>query len=462
MSLLVLAVGALVGIAVVEALVRRSDVGVGLVLALLLLRESTPHIDLSVLTSPVRVGPPDLVVVVLLAAAAARLLRARRLTVPQRFILVMLALIFWSIARGAGAYAMPTAVAEGRKFLQVISALLYFSTVEFRRDLFDRFGKLWLLAASALGAITIARWIGNAAGLRSGFFESSATNARVLGASMTLVLAQAALISFPLLLRRDRLLYRLLAPAFLVFVVVLQHRTVWIATIAGTVYLLWRERALAKRALGALTAALVLFGALSLTLLNTDEQDDVTGQLADSAQSTGTLEWRYQGWTALLSDSGPRNTEEVLTGMPFGTGWARALSAQNVVDVSPHNFYLETFLRIGLLGLAALLATYYLALKATRRFPEHRSQDGLLSPSILHVAVAMQMIYSITYSPDFAQAMLLGLAAAVASSNRSHSDNSSPRLENRDAALPNRRSADLPQPSREDRQLSAFHLRSRR
>jgi hypothetical protein len=462
MSFAVIVVAALGGLALIEALVRRSDVGIGLVLAVLLLHESAPHIDLSLLTSPVRVGPNDLVVVALLAAATARLLRARQLTVPQRLIVVVLLLIFLSIARGAAAYAIPTAVAEGRKFLQIISALLYFSTVEFRRDLFDRFGKLWLLAASALGAITIARWIGNAAGLRSGFFESSGTNARVIGASMTLILAQAALISFPLLLRRDRLLFRLLAPAFLVLVVVLQHRTVWIATIAGTLYILWRERALAKRALSALTVTLVLFGALAFTLFNTDERDDVTGQLADSAQSTGTFEWRYQGWIILLSDSGPRNPEEVLTGRPFGTGWARALSADNVVDVSPHNFYLETFLRLGLAGLAALLAIYYLALRATRRFPQQRHKDGLLSPSILHVAIGMQLIYSIAYSPGFAQAMLLGLAAAVASSNGYRVDHSSSHLENRDAALPNRRSADLPQPSGEHSLLSAFHLRGRR
>jgi hypothetical protein len=444
-SLIVLAVGALLGLLVIETVIRRSDVGVALVLAVLLLRESTPHLDLTVLTSPVRVGPNDLLVVVLLGAAAARLLRARQLTLPQWLTIAILVLVMWSIVRGAGPFGIPGSVNEARKYLQFGTALLYFSTVEVRRDLFDRFGKLWLLAACALCAITIVRWIGNAAGVRSGFFEGYA-DVRVIPAAMTLILAQAAFIAFPLLLRRDRSIIRFLAPMFLVFVVLLQHRTVWIATAAGTGYLLWRERALAQRALNVLVVAVTLLGVFSVTVFD-DEQSDISAQLADSAQSTGTFEWRYQGWVALLTESGPRNVEEVVTGLPFGRGWTRTLAQQQVVEVSPHNFYIETFLRIGFAGLAAMLLIYYSGLKATWRVPQYDHQAGLLSPSILHVAVAVQLLFFITYSPDFAQAMLLGLAASVASSSGNQPDHVSLHLENRDAERPHLRSADLPQPS---------------
>jgi hypothetical protein len=459
-SLIMFAAGALFGIVTIETVTRRSDVGVALVLAVLVLRESTPHVDLTVLTSPVRVGPNDLLVVVLLGAAVARLLRARRLTLPQWLTIAILVLVIWSVARGAGPFGVPASVNEARKFFQFGSALLYFSTVEFRRDLFNRFGRMWLIAASVLCAITIARWIGNAAGLRSGFFEGYA-DVRVIPAAMTLILAQAAIVSFPLLLRRDRSILRFLAPIFLVFVVLLQHRTVWIATAFGTLYLLWRERALAQRALNMLVVAAALFGVFTLTVFD-DQQSDVTEQLASSAQRTGTFEWRYQGWVALLTDAGPRNAEEALTGLPFGRGWTRTLAQQQVVEVSPHNFYVETFLRIGVAGLVAMLLIYYLGLKATWRSPRHDHDPGLLNPSILHVTVAMQLLFYITYSPDFAQAMLLGLAASVVQSSGYRPGRASPYLENRDAARPHLRLVDLPQPRAADRPLSAFHLRSRR
>jgi hypothetical protein len=413
MSLAVLGVGALLGLVLVEVVIRRSDVGAALILAVLVLGEVTPHIDLSLLTSPVRVGPNDLVVVVLLTAAVARLLRARRLAPVHWMLIAFLALVVWSIARGAGPHGIPAAVAEGRKYLQFTSALLYFSTVEFRHDLFGRIGRLWLVFTAVLCSITVARWVGNAAGMTSGFFAGY-SNVRVIPAAMTLTLAQGAILAFPLLLQRDRLLLRFVTPTLFAFVLLLQHRTVWIAAAAGTFYLLWRERALAKRALTVLAVALGILSALSFTVFD-DENNQISEQLATSAQSTGTFEWRYEGWVALFRDSGPRDAEEQLTGLPFGTGWTRVLSPGRVVDVSPHNFYIETFLRTGALGVALLLAVYLLSLRATTNGSRDNFPLGLLlTPTTLHVTVAMQLIYFITYSPDFAQAMLLGLAASIA------------------------------------------------
>jgi hypothetical protein len=442
MSLTVLVVGGLLGLALVEVVIRRSDVGAALVIAVLILGEVTPHLDLSIMTNPVRVGPNDLVVIVLLTAAVARLLRARRVAPVHWLIVAFLILIIWSIARGAGPFGFPAAVAEGRKYLQFISALLYFSTVEFRRELLDRFGKLWLIFAIVLCAVTVARWVGNAAGVTSGFFAGY-SSVRVIPAAMTLVLAQAAIVAFPLLSQRDRPFARLLTPTLLAFVLLLQHRTVWIATAGGVFYLLWRERTLAKRAFAVLAVALGIIGALSFTVFD-DEQGEIREQLSSSAQSTGTLEWRYDGWIALLEDSGPRNTEDLLAGLPFGTGWTRVLSPGRVVDVSPHNFYLETFLRTGALGVALLLAVYVLSLRATNRSDRRQISRGLLSPSFLHVVVAMQLVFYITYSPDFAQAMLLGLAASVAAVGGRGYDHATVPPENRVDTSANLRRPYLP------------------
>jgi hypothetical protein len=139
-------------------------------------------------------------------------------------------------------------------------------------------------------------------------------------------------------------------------------------------------------------------------------------QLASSAQSTGTFEWRYDGWRALLADSGPEGPSQVLVGMPFGSGWERTLPSGHTIEshISPHNFYLETFLRTGAIGLLVMLALYHLALRALLVGRELSSGESqVLSPSVLFVVIAVQLLYYITYTPDTAQAMLFGLGCAA-------------------------------------------------
>jgi O-antigen ligase len=105
----------------------------------------------------------------------------------------------------------------------------------------------------------------------------------------------------------------------------------------------------------------------------------------------------------------------VLVGLPFGSGWERTLPSGHTIEshISPHNFYLETFLRTGAIGLLLMLALYYLALRASARRGPAPDDGQLLSPSVLFVVIAVQLLYYITYTPDTAQAMLFGLGCAA-------------------------------------------------
>jgi hypothetical protein len=411
-ELIFLAGAAALGVWIVEVVIRRTDVGAMLVLGLMLERVASP-LDLSVFVGPIRFAPDDFLLMVLLTATIARALRIERLTPTQRLFVALLLLVMWAVARGVGPFGVQGAVNEARRLLRFLVSALYFSTMEPRRDLLHRLGWLWLIAALALAAIVVARWAGNVAGLSEGFFEGSEGPIRVVHSDQALFLAQGALIALPLFLDRTRKYARYLAPALLACVVLLQHRTVWVATIAGTIYLLYRAKAIAKRLLPALVASGAVFAVLVFTVFGGDEE--VADQLAGSAQRTDTFEWRVQGWQVLLEDAGPQSLAEVATGRPYGTGWERSFGIGRVVEVSPHNFFIESFLRVGVLGVATLLAIYALALLGTRRVLRLDTDDGtLLSPSFLHVVVAMQLPYYITYTPDTAQGMLLGLACAAA------------------------------------------------
>ena len=405
------------GIALVEIVIRRSDVGAGLALGYVVLSESSV-IDLTVLTSPVFVGVNDVLFLVFLTAAIARLLRVERLTNAQRLIVLFGALVAWSLASGIGPFGLPAATNEARKFLTFTATVLYFSTIEPRPALLQRIGRVWLVAAGALAALALIRWTANTAGISGGLFGTG-TSLRVIPSDAALIIGQGALIGLPLLIERTRGWSRYVTPALLVVIVVLQHRTVWLVTAIGMGYLLLRGRALTPRTLAALGVGAAIFAALTFTVF--DDQD-LSSQLAESSQATGTFEWRVAGWGALIADSGPQTPAEVAVGLPFGGGWERSFDGLTV-DVTPHNFYLETFLRVGLVGVVALVLLYVIALRGSpgRALPGRRRPPGTptaLSSELLRTVIAIQLLYFISYTPDIAQSMLLGLGCAVAANAR--------------------------------------------
>ncbi len=411
----VLGVGAVAGLALLEVTIRRSDVGASLVLGLLLLRE-TGFVDMGVAAGPVRIQATDLVFVVLFAAAVARLLRMDRSTTTQRLLITIGLLTIWALVRGTGPFGIPAAVNEARQFLWFTGSALYFATVEPRRELLDRIGRLWLAAAVMLAVIALIRWVGNTAGLSGGFFGRD-DDLRVLPAAMTLIISQAAMLSFPFIVDRTAGWRRYLAPGLLVLIVVLQHRTVWVVTAVGALLLCRRERAIARRAVTLLLSVIVLFTALAFALFD-DAEIQLTDQLATSAQSTATFEWRLEGWRALLTDTGPEGVEEVVAGKPFGSGYERTLPNGRTVSghISPHNYYVEAVLRVGVAGLLLLVLIYAIALRGTSAVSRSGSVGaGLLTPTVLHVMIAVQLVFYVTYAPDMSQAMLLGLGCAVAS-----------------------------------------------
>jgi hypothetical protein len=414
--LAVLVVGAAVGLWLLETTIRRTDVGASLVLGLFVLQLLLEHVFLGVAVGPLNIFASDLLIAVLLGGSIARMLRMPRLTNPQRLMVLFFLLVAWSMARSLVDADSVEAVAGARSYLQFISAALYFSTVEPNREFFDRIASLWFFAAAALCALALMRWVSNAVGITGGVFGSG-QSLRVLPSSGALLIAQAAILALPLMGQRSRRLLRWLTPVFLVFVLILQHRTVWIVTIISVVYLLYRERSLTKNLLGAIGAGLALLAVLTFTVLENHDLE-VTESLAESAQNTDTFSWRAAGWRALMRDAGPDGMAEWVVGRPMGVGWDRIMihgPTIVTVGVSPHNYYLEALLRVGIIGLAAILAVYAMALDGTRRgFPHDRGGDRLLSANALHVVIALHLVYYLSYSNDPAQGLLLGLGCALA------------------------------------------------
>jgi O-Antigen ligase len=187
----------------------------------------------------------------------------------------------------------------------------------------------------------------------------------------------------------------------LVFVVLLNRRTVWLALLAGVAVVILRERRLGPRAAMLVAAAAVVTIGLYVAF---PEAGPATEPVAQSAAGTGTLEWRIQGWSVLYA-SWATDPVHWFVGQPFGSGFTRMVLGSEV-EAEPHNFYFSTLLRMGLVGVL---------LRALWRIPTRG--DALLGPGLFPALLTMQVIWFITWVPGLEQGIITGLAVGLAATS---------------------------------------------
>ncbi|GGT30182.1 hypothetical protein GCM10010271_37780 [Streptomyces kurssanovii] len=397
---LLLGCAALIGCATLTASFVRWPVwGIGLYVAVQLwqtqqnMRQSVPAAGLNLL-------PTDVLTVCLLFAALI-MLRGRGRGAPA-LLLALLVLTGYALVRGFGVFGVQAAGNEARtNFIQLLCAALFVAVHCAGRNLVRAVTLIWVLAACALSCLALLGWLNVGFGSSSDqiMVDGVLINARPVSAAQTLVIGQAAMM---LLCGRGSARGRVLASLLLAVVILAQHRTIWLAVgIMLTGWLLSRQRQTGSRA--AALAVLGSLGMLSVLVLSWGAAGGVTSKLAASSEDDRTLVWRVEGWQALL----PRLKElpDWLLGLPFGSGYDRVLNGV-LVAVSPHNYYLEVLLRLGLIGVAVLLLVYATAWRAAGADSENKL--------MLRLLICSQLVYMITYSLTPEQAVTLGLLAACA------------------------------------------------
>jgi hypothetical protein len=408
---LVLAVAAAVGVAVVEALVRRAELGAGLLLGATLLNailvERVPSVTLA---GGIRVQFHDVAFALVLAAAILRTLRMPRFAPLQRWVLLLCFMLLLSLVRGASAFGPQQAVAEFRLFLAFVSGALYFATFPPSALLNDRIGKLWLATSVPIMILVCLRWLATFAGIDLGVpAEQFGADAaiKVLNGPYTFFLASAALLTVPFWQGRDERARRLLrlGMLLLLFVVLLDRRTVWLTMIIGIAVLMVRGRRLRRRAVGTVVGAVLVAVAAYVALGGSSGEEPV----ARSAVGTGTLDWRIQGWSELLKDMSKGPTQWLI-GEPLGGGFTREVQGSEV-QAEPHNFYVTTLLRTGMVGLLALIALSFGLLRALWRVPP--AGEALLAAGVFPALLAMQIVWFLTWIPGMEQGIITGLAVGL-------------------------------------------------
>jgi hypothetical protein len=363
------------------------------------------------------------------SAFAARMLRRVRFPVAARFLTGILVLVVWSLIRGIGDYGVATAMNEARGSLAVYLVALYFATAPPTDRIRERLGRAWLAYAMFLVVLAVERWLAVLGPLPTNdawYIPGEYGGLRVLWSDEAFVLGQTFVLLLPGLmhgtLSRGR---RLTAVAALGTVMLTQHRSVWAATLVGIATVLLLEGNIGRKWARRLILATGVTSVLLLTLFSGPLLERSVS--SSDAASSDTFEWRMEGWTALYRDSGPQSAAEVVVGRPYGAGWERRLTSLGYsTDVVPHNYYVEQDLRVGLVGLALMLALYVVVMRRLARSAATGPQVGLLSDRVLPVLLAMQLLYFIPYWPAPEQALLMGFAVAAARGGARGGDGAAP------------------------------------
>lgn len=416
--LVVLAALPLVGL-LLWVFARHCGIAIGLLLAVpvwsVAVDGQTASLDLGV-----RLYPADVLTACALCVAAARLprrdLRARSGLLP---VLVLVALAGWSTLRGVAAFGIEAAGNDARVyFWHFLAFALYVATLPLNAPLSRVVPRAWLASAAAYVLLSLAGWLGR--GLHSltthVAVDGVTVDPRPVPAGAALVIAQGAMLLLCLPARgrsgpassepgtrkaaRRGVLAVPAAFLLLVLVALLQHRTVWVGAVAMALgWWVLRPARAGQRMTSAIAGAVVLsFAAL---LYSIGAFGSIGASLADSFNETqgtrSSFVWRVLGWQELLNAA--RTPMQWLLGSPFGSGYARSIEG-GLVTVSPHDYYLHLVLRLGLVGLVALLALYVVVWRRLGR-----GGEGNLA---LRLVIIGQLVLFVAYSAPPEQAVLLG------------------------------------------------------
>lgn len=275
-------------------------------------------------------------------------------------------------------------------------------------------------------ALVVARWaitylpIPSLLPPQGRFASVEASQLRVIPSAEAMLIAQVVIVGmfYPALLPALRWL-RAVVPILLLIVVVLQHRSVWIAMAAAMAARFALPQAGRKATIQISMMALVMLLIAAPVLLSgkfTVATDDIGRAASRAAAGSDTINFRIDTWHFAIGKWAGSGSVGVLIGLPMGTSMDRVLRSDSgnyqKVSTSAHNFYVETIFNAGLIGLGAIVWFYtyiLLNLYKGRRHPEYGGLAG-----VMLLMTTGQLVYYIAYGIDFIQGLILGVAAALA------------------------------------------------
>jgi O-Antigen ligase len=411
-----------VGVGIIAALLSLlvfwlmcTNLVVGVASVLLLLVCETVYVAMPAIRLGILVYPQDFIFAMLAVVAALRFSTVRSLREIPRLWLVLVLLLFVNFGVGLARYGSMAGV-EFRPYFYTLTGALYVMSFPAEPKSYRTIFTLWIVAALSVCAVAFYRWTMIALGLEDyAWLDTTGIEGRVINSSQALVLTTAVAITLFGLLRKVVAKGWLMAlPLLLVTIAGSQQRTVWVATAASLLLVV----VLAGQRRGSLLTVLGIVGTLGVAvaypLATSGRLDSAASSISTTASAgmstrTGTFVGRVGAWKESLKEYASWNPLYQMVGKQFGVGYSVWLGTKEFGN-APHNYYIQTMLRAGFIGVVALIGTYLLVLR--RLFSVYGPMEG--AARVLWVAIAVEMVYSITYSPTFVQSIVYGAALAIA------------------------------------------------
>lgn len=362
----------------------------------------------------------DFALVFACVTALARLLVVRDRPPIHRAWIVYCALAAVSLLTGLITYG-PGAGVQARPYFYFVAAAL--CGMSFGID--EKRVRLLLSALTAVAlllfGVVIYRWVVYYTPIKELFppegWYNDDSPIRVIRSYETLVLAQVWVVSLFFARGSGWLVTaRAISPILLAAVVVLQHRSVWVAAIAGLLASLFLSRLQKGSVVGQTILLVGIAVTMSLPMILSDKLSGVNGQITSSAgdaiEQRGTAGERVSSWKEIINNwaiAGPRS---IAIGQSFGTDPSRFVRDEAGVvrklQYTAHNMYVQTLFNNGLVGLGAFLVAALYVVRGLYRVSAS-GQGGTPAQALL-VLIIMQLVYYIPYGTDYLQSLIFGVA----------------------------------------------------
>ena len=411
---------------VVPAIVRSQMLALGLLLALFIPSYAMrDQLDLSTNIGSIHIMALDALCALLLVLGFFRAVTGSRRTGLGALAFFLVLLLAIHFARGVEAHGLQTATNSSRSWFYLLSSLIYSATVPKPWD--RRAWRLIVVAGLALAAIAMPYLLteGFHSTTRRVLVNGEFVDSRPVVAAGALLILQAAIVMLALQWPSSRsALYGAgLAGAALIL---LQHRTVWIAAVtAGFVgFVIWsrrRGREAHSLVFGATGLAVIV---LPVVLGALARSSTLRVSAGETTQKKSTFQWRIDSWVDLVSSH--HSASDIALGEPAGTSWVRVIFGERT-DVSAHSSFVEAFLRFGVVGVALLLL---LLLLLFRRRTDIARLTGLTSTAVLLLLVT-QALFAVTYTLSAIEGAILGIFISSLAWERKTSDEEALEAESR-------------------------------
>lgn len=374
-----------------------------------------PYLDLGGLQA----YAADILVVVLLAIIVLEWFRRPLpLQVPMMIWLIFGGLLLYSVATGLSQYGKSGGT-EARDYTYYWVVGFYCCTCNFTEEEIRKIGSWCTWTGYLLIGIAFYRWIG----LYVGFvplelvMDVGITSVfRVLPSQGAIFLAGLALLQGLAWLRGTGSRWcGVHAMVFIIAILVLQHRSVWLAFAVGALYLAFQERRYLPGKfpwlLGFLVFAGIATGIAAAFGYLDPLFDALDASFSSVTASRSTVTDRMGGWESLVDDWRNSDWKTHLLGFPYGHGWHRVIEGR-VAEYGPHNFYVETTLRMGVLGLLFMvLATATGAVLGLASKVD--SETEYLATRGCGVMLLASLVYYVPYSASYVQGAVTGIALSM-------------------------------------------------